>query len=175
MGGIFFRFAIDVEWFHKQCMRQCESELHQYYLPDQIENYRHILGERNIMSHLPRVSEIAVSLKEQCSHYQHGAVLTGGDASGTRAHTESKCSHCFAVFGVGESSPVWWDRRHASDVKVIACGGSIDWISPMQQSSGRSEVICILTTMLTFRGLGIDVLHSTDYLYARNAVKEVPH
>ena len=26
---------------------------------------------------------------------------------------------------------------------------------------------------LTFRGLGIDVLHSTDYLYARNAVKEV--
>lgn len=173
MGGIFFRFAIDVEWFHKQCMRQCESELHQYYLPDQTETYRHILGERNIMSHLPRVSEIAASLKEQCSHYQHGAVLTGGDASGTRAHTESKCSHCFAVFGVGESSPVWWDRRHASDVKVMACGGSIDWISPMQQSSGRSEVICILTAMLTFRGLGIDVLHSTDYLYARNAVKEV--
>ena len=95
------------------------------------------------------------------------------DASGTRAHTESKCSHCFAVFGVGESSPVWWDRRHASDVKVMACGGSIDWVSPMQQSSGRSEVICILTAMLTFRGLGIDVLHSTDYLYARNAVKEV--
>ena len=173
MGGVFFRVAIDVEWFQKQSNRQCESVLHQYYLIDQTEKYGHILGESNIMSHLPRVSDIAESLKLQCSRFKHGAVLTGGDASGTRAHTESKCAHCFAVFGVGEFSPMWWDRRDASDVKVLACGGSIDWINPMQQNSGRSEVLCILTVLLKFRGLGIDILHSTDYLYARNAVKEV--
>ena len=43
----------------------------------------------------------------------------------------------------------------------------------MQQNSGRSEVICILTILLKFRGLGIDILHSTDYLYARNTVRVV--
>ena len=81
--------------------------------------------------------------------------------------------HCFVVFGVGESSPTWWEKRSANDVRVIACGGSIDWIDPLQQSSGRSEVLCILTVLLRFRGLGINILHSTDYLYARTAVMTV--
>jgi hypothetical protein len=172
-GGVFFRTAIDTEWFGKQRGRQRESRLHQYYLTEQVEKYGQIMTESNIMSNLPCVHEIAESLKYQCTQFKHGAVLTGGDASGTRAHTESKCAHCFVVFGVGESSPVWWDKRPASDVKVLACGGSIDWVEPMQQNSGRSEVICILTILLKFRGLGIDILHSTDYLYARNTVRVV--
>ena len=147
MGGVFFRVAIDVDWFHKQSKRQCESILHQYYLNDQIDKYGHILGESNVMSHLPRVNDIAESLKSQCSHFKHGAVLTGGDASGTRAHTESKCAHCFAVFGVGEFNPMWWDRRSASDVKVLACGGSIDWINPLQhwRSTSEAQLISVFT------------------------------
>ena len=172
-GGVFLRVAIDVDWFLLQQSRQTELSTYQYHYPCQLECYEQIIGENNIMTHLPNVLDIAASLKAQCSRFRRGAVLTGGDASGTRAHTESKCAHCFVVFGVGESSPTWWEKRSANDVRVIACGGSIDWIDPLQQSSGRSEVLCILTVLLRFRGLGINILHSAGYLYARTAVMTV--
>ena len=77
------------------------------------------------------------------------------------------------MFGVGESDPWWWEKKAATDVEVLACGGSIDWIEPLRQNSARSEIICVLTVLLRFRGLGVNVLHSTDYLYARDTVQNV--
>ena len=172
-AGIYFRTAIDIEWFLKQQARPDPIALDQFYLVEHIPKYAHVIGESNLMPHIPTVDELVEGLKEKCKKFKHGAVLTGGDASGTRAHTESRCAHCFIVFGVGESDPWWWDKKTAADVDVLACGGSIDWIDPLQQNSARSEILCVLTVLLRFRGLGLDILHSTDYLYARDTVQNV--
>ena len=172
-AGVYFRVAIDKEWFQSQVTRTQPIALNQFYLPQNGNQYAQVIGEQNIMTDLPRVSDLAEDLKKQCLKFKNGAVLTGGDASGTRAHTKSRCAHCFIVFGVGESDPFWWDKKDAADVSVMACGGSIDWIDPLQQNSARSEIICVLTVLLRFRGLGINVLHSTDYLYARDTVQHV--
>ena len=166
-AGIYFRTAIDREWFHMQKMRPEPIALEQFYLNEQVESYEHVIGEKNLMPHLPKVEDLIDGLREQCKMFKKGAVLTGGDASGTRAHTESRSAHCFIVFGVGESDPWWWEKKAATDVEVLACGGSIDWVEPLRQNSARSEIICVLTVLLRFRGLGVNVLHSTDYLYAR--------
>ena len=172
-AGIYFRTAIDREWFHMQKMRPEPIALEQFYLNEQVESYEHVIGEKNLMPHLPKVEDLIDGLREQCKMFKKGAVLTGGDASGTRAHTESRSAHCFVVFGVGESDPWWWEKKAATDVEVLACGGSIDWIEPLRQNSARSEIICVLTVLLRFRGLGVNVLHSTDYLYARDTVQNV--
>jgi hypothetical protein len=172
-AGIYFRPAIDREWFHLQKTRPEPIALEQFYLNEQVESYEHVIGEENLMPHLPKVEDLIDDLREQCKMFKKGAVLTGGDASGTRAHTESRSAHCFIVFGVGESDPWWWEKKAATDVEVLACGGSIDWIEPLRQNSARSEIICVLTVLLRFRGLDVNVLHSTDYLYARDTVQNV--
>ena len=55
----------------------------------------------------------------------------------------------------------------------MACGGGLDWIDPIQQSSGRSELLCTMTVLLRFRGLKIRILHSTDYESSIKMVDEV--
>ena len=75
-GGVFLRVAIDVDWFLLQQSRQTELLTCQYHLPCQsLECYEQIIGENNIMTHLPRVIDIVAHLKAQCGMFRRGAAF----------------------------------------------------------------------------------------------------
>ena len=72
-SGIFFRVAIDVEWFDQLTANPPCSELKQFHVPAANECYEHIIREDLVLPNLPPVHELAPQLQVLCAKYNNGA------------------------------------------------------------------------------------------------------
>jgi len=90
-------------------------------------------------------------------------ILAGGDGSAKKKKGVINGAYGWGVYGIGETTVEYWEKKKADDVTIMCSGGNVDWAMEAARSNTRAEQTHILAAMIQLFPVGLDVLYAVDY------------
>ena len=167
LGAIFLRYAIFTEApiasiftinlvSHLPRFQWVESE--RQYAP-----LSKFIGEGNTGSLKKPMREQFQNWKIEAAKFKKGGIIAGGDGSAKELPNGQEAAFAWCVLAIGPLSMSHLNRQKASYIKLLASGGSADWVMAVYRTNTRAEKLHILAAMIALLPCGLNVWYAVDY------------
>ena len=93
-------------------------------------------------------SQIELWRQKAASMGGSAGILAGGDGSAKKKKGVINGAYGWGVYGIGETTVEYWEKKKAEDVTILRSGGNVDWAMEAARSNTRAEQTHILAAMI---------------------------
>jgi len=166
LGGVFLRYAIDPGCKARMFNHNVVSNLPKFQWPSTYEkcvSLQDFIGEGNAgVLKRPMARQFA-EWRVKASLFKKGGIIAGGDGSAKELPEGQEAAFAWCVLAIGNLTMKDIARKPASWVKILASGGSADWVMRVFRTNTRAEKLHILAAMIALLAAGLNVYYAVDY------------
>jgi len=132
-----------------------------------------LVGEGNAGGNAELLLDQFAGFRASAAKYKKGCIIAGGDGSAAKKNGIQEGAYGWCVYGTGPFSVAALAKKSGKSIKVLASGGSADWILPQLRINTRQEKTHILAAMVALLPAGLNVLYAVDYTGAISCFNDV--
>ncbi len=100
-------------------------------------------------------SQIEIWRQKAAAMGGSAGILAGGDGSAKKKKGVINGAYGWGVYGIGETTVEYWEKKKAEDVTILCSGGNVDWAMEAARSNTRAEQTHILAAMIQLFPVGL--------------------